>query len=559
MGGNTEIGIDTKIKLVDYRVFINVSKVSELQSFSIVTVNGREMLEIGANITLNELIKNLKEFKNICKKYQISLLNALLSNLKWFASNQIRNFATLAGNIVTASPISDLNPILMTAEAFLTVGSENNKREIEIRKFFLGYRKVDLNGDEVLLKVNIPLPETKLEIIHSYKQAKRRDDDIAIVNGAFKVKLDENYVISQLDLSYGGLAPTTIFLNEVKEKSKGLKWGDEENLNSIYDTILQKINLPYSVPGGMPTYRRTLSVSFFTKFWHQIIRELNIQTVPKSDLKIDVDEIERKVSTSVHEFGESTDGTDPSIGTTEPNVMGLKQTTGVAKYVDDIPKQAGELFAGAVLSSKPHALLLRVDPSKALSLEGVHAYIDHKDLKHNSYGIITKDDEFFASKEVNFVGQLIGLIIADSKTLARKAASLVQIDYEPLPFVLTIEDAVEHNSFFSFDKAITKGLFNSDTFKIDENDDNEVVLEGKLRVGGQEHFYLETHGCLAIPKNEDNEMEIFSSTQSPTEVQKEVAEALGIPSNRVVCKVKRIGINFIKFYYHVFCVLIIKF
>ena len=63
MGGNTEIGIDTKIKLVDYRVFINVSKVSELQSFSIVTVNGREMLEIGANITLNELIKNLKEFK----------------------------------------------------------------------------------------------------------------------------------------------------------------------------------------------------------------------------------------------------------------------------------------------------------------------------------------------------------------------------------------------------------------------------------------------------------------------------------------------------------------
>jgi xanthine dehydrogenase/oxidase len=64
-----------------------------------VTVNGREMLEIGANITLNDLIKNLKELKSKCKKYQTSLLNALLSNLKWFASNQIRNFATLAGNI----------------------------------------------------------------------------------------------------------------------------------------------------------------------------------------------------------------------------------------------------------------------------------------------------------------------------------------------------------------------------------------------------------------------------------------------------------------------------
>jgi xanthine dehydrogenase/oxidase len=431
----------------------------------------------------------------------------------------------------------------MTAEAFLTIGSESNKREIEISKFFLGYRKVDLNGDEVLLKVNIPLPESKLEIIHSYKQAKRRDDDIAIVNAAFKVTLDENYVISKLNLSYGGLAPTTIFLNDVKEKSKGLKWGNEENLTSIYDAILEKINLPYSVPGGMPTYRRTLSVSFFTKFWHQIIKELDIKTESKSDLKIDVDEIERKISTSVHDFGESIEGSDPSIGTCDPNVNGLKQTTGVAKYVDDIPKQAGELFAGAVLSSKPHALLLKVDPSKALSLEGVHAYVDYKDLKHNSYGIITKDDEFFASKEVNFVGQLIGLIIADSKSLARKAASLVQIDYQPLPYVLTIEDAIEHNSFFAFDKGITKGVFDSNTFKIDEND-NEIVLEGKLRVGGQEHFYLETHGCLAIPKNEDNEMEIFSSTQSPTEVQKEVAEALGIPANRVVCKVKRLGGGF---------------
>jgi xanthine dehydrogenase/oxidase len=262
----------------------------------------------------------------------------------------------------------------------------------------------------------------------------------------------------------------------------------------------------------MPTYRRTLSVSFFTKFCHQIIKELNIQTESKGNLKIDVDEIERKISTILHDFGELTDGNDPFIGKNEPNVNGLKQTTGVAKYVDDIPKQAGELFAGVVLSSKPHAILLKVDPSKALSLEGVHAYVDYKDLKHISYRIITKDDEFFASKEVNFVGQLVGLIIADSKSLARKAASLVQIDYEPLLYVLTIEDAIENNSFFTFDKAITKGEFDSNTLKIDENDDNAILLEGKLRVGGQEQFYLETHGCLAIPKNEDNEMQTFSST-----------------------------------------------
>ena len=544
IGGNTEIGIDTKIKLVDYPVFINISKISDLQELNVISNGDRDILEIGANITLNELIEKLKQLKKECKPHQVSLLNALLSNLKWFASNQIRNFATLAGNIVTASPISDLNPILMTAEATLTIASETEQRELEMCKFFLGYRKVDLKGDEVLLKVKIPFPKSNLEIIRAYKQAKRRDDDIAIVNAAFKVEFEneQNYIISKLNLAYGGLAPTSIFLTDVQEKSKGLKWGENESLQIIQDAILKKINLPYTVPGGMPTYRRTLSVSLFTKFWHHIIKDLNILTnYNEKNGNIDVDEIEREISSSIHEFGESATG-EPYIGTTDPNVMSLKQTTGVAKYVDDIPKQANELYAGAVLSSKPHAIIKNVDPSKALALKGVHAYVDHKDIKHNRYGIITKDDEFFASNEVNFVGQLIGLIIADSKSLARKAASLVHIDYEPLKSVLTIEDAIENNSFYEFHKTITKGDFDSDTFKVDNDD--ELVFEGTCRIGGQEHFYLETHGCLAIPKNEDNEMEIYSSTQSPTEVQKEVAEALQIPSNRVVCRVKRLGGGF---------------
>ena len=69
---------------------------------------------------------------------------------------------------------------------------------------------------------------------------------------------------------------------------------------------------------------------------------------------------------------------------------------------------------------------------------------------------------------------------------------------------------------------------------------SDIVLEGSYRCGGQEHFYLETHAVLVIPK-EDNEMEVHCSTQNPTETQHYVAKALGIPDSRVTCRVKRLG------------------
>ena len=165
---------------------------------------------------------------------------------------------------------------------------------------------------------------------------------------------------------------------------------------------------------------------------------------------------------------------------------------------------------------------------------------------HNVFGIIAKDEEFFASKEFHCVGQLIGMILADTKNLAKKAASLVEIEYEMLDQIITIEDAIENDSFLvGFERQIKKGDINENTFVIDDHlKGKEFVFEGTCRIGGQEHFYLETHGCLVIPKGEDNEIEVYSSTQSINDVQKEISYILDIPNNRVVSKVKRLGGGF---------------
>jgi xanthine dehydrogenase/oxidase len=539
IGGNSEVAIEMRFKLANYTTFINISNVKELNDLRLIK---NKVLEIGCNINLTELIDSLKNLsKNTLEKSHKSIYDAFLSNLKYFASRQIRNFATLSGNIITGSPISDLNPILMANDAQLTLLSDTNGlRVIPIREFYLGYRKLDLKPDEVLVKLHIDLPSSEFEICKAYKQSKRKEDDIAIVNGCFRVKLCENHEIQKLDICYGGIAPTTIYLKRLDEHFKGYKWGESSSLDEIREEILKEINLSYSVPGGMPTYRRTLAVSFFTRFWYQICKELKIQI--DENLLDNIDEIHRGLSTCKQDIGVINEN-DYCIGTTNPHLSGLKQTTGEAKYLDDIPKQAGELYTGYVLSTRAHAILKRVDASKALELPGVYHFVTHEDAFNNIFGL-AKDEEIFASKEVKYYGHLIGLILADNRNLAKHAASLVEIEYELLlPQILTIQDAIEHNSFFPNTRCVVKGDLCEEDFEIDDSSD-DVIVEGEMEVGGQEHFYLETQGCLVIPKLEDNEYEIFSSTQNLAEVQFEAAHALGISANRIVSRIKRIGGGF---------------
>lgn len=267
------------------------------------------------------------------------------------------------------------------------------------------------------------------------------------------------------------------------------------------------------------------------------------QSNQQQKLLHNLDEIERGISSSSQDL--LSDDHEAHLGSVSPHVAAILHTTGTATYIDDIPKQSGELYASPVTSTKAHALILSIDESKALQLKGVRAFICHKDInppKSNVWGY-GNDEEYFASERVHFHGQLIGLVIGESVEIAKIGASLVEIKYEELKPVLTIEDAIEANSFFdSYERNISKGTFDASTFDVNSNDD--LVVEGCFKMGGQEHFYLETFSCLIIPKRESNEIEIHASTQNPNEMQAFVASALGVASNRIVVKCKRIGGGF---------------
>jgi xanthine dehydrogenase/oxidase len=146
---------------------------------------------------------------------------------------------------------------------------------------------------------------------------------------------------------------------------------------------------------------------------------------------------------------------------------------------------------------------------------------------------------FFAVDEVFTAGQPIGLIIADTEANARAGARAVLVEYEVLPQILSIEEAIEQSSFFPHYRFIKSGGDMDEAFAAADH-----VFEGVARMGGQEHFYLETNASVVVPKPEDGEVEVFSSTQNPTETQTIVAQVTGVPANRVVVRVKRLGGGF---------------
>ena len=187
---------------------------------------------------------------------------------------------------------------------------------------------------------------------------------------------------------------------------------------------------------------------------------------------------------------------------------------------DDIPVQKNELYGVMVLSTKAHARILEVDYEKALDLPGVVEWVDHHDLPNpeaNWWGAPNCDEVFFAVDEVFTAGQPIGMILADSAKHAEAGARAVKVHYEDLPAIFTIEEAIAKESYFPHYRYINKGggkegLCDESVFERADH-----VFTGIVRMGGQEHFYLETQACVVIPKPEDGEMEVYSSTQNPTE------------------------------------------
>ena len=494
---------------MNYSASVYVGDIAELRQCYF---NANDV-EIGGNMTLTDIEDAMEKAIEIYGKQRAQPFEAILSQLKYFAGRQIRNVGTPAGNLATASPISDLNPVFVATRGILVAKSLDKTIEIPMTEFFKGYRATALPADAIIASIRVPVAQEKGEFMRAYKQAKRKDDDIAIVNAALRVTLSPEEVIQSINLVYGGMAPTTVSARKTENFLQGKKWTQHDTLEGAMNMLEQDFDLRFGVPGGMATYRRSLTLSFFYKFYHETLMDIGGAQAKHADLDAKGD-VQREISSGSRDHDAALSYQKKVIGKEQPHVAALKQCTGEAQYADDIPVQKNELFGVMVLSTKARAKILKVDPSPAMEIPGVVDYVDHNDLpneKANWWGAPVCDEVFFAVDEVFTCGQPIGMVLASSAKQAEAGARVVRVEYEELPAIFTIEEAIEQNSFFQHYRTIENG----DAEKAFKEADH--VFSGVARMGGQEHFYLETQACVCIPKPEDGEMEVWSSTQNPSE------------------------------------------
>jgi xanthine dehydrogenase large subunit len=221
-----------------------------------------------------------------------------------------------------------------------------------------------------------------------------------------------------------------------------------------------------------------------------------------------------------------------------PHDSAERHVTGDARYVDDLPEPSDLLHAYVRLSDRAHARITRLDAAPAAAAPGVAAVLTAGDLPAaNDIGPVFPGDLVLADGVVEYCGQSVLAVAAETLDLARRAAHLAVIEYEDLPAVITVEQALERGTFVLPTQLMKRGHPAAALRRAPRR------LRGRLAIGGQEHFYLEGQVALALPR-EGGGMLVHTSTQHPTEVQHLVAKVLGIPQGAVVTEVRRLGGGF---------------
>ncbi|XP_066155943.1 xanthine dehydrogenase isoform X1 [Euwallacea fornicatus] len=543
--GNTEVGVETKFKRMVYPIIIQPSIIKELNFLE----ETSEGIRVGASSTLTDLRLFLKEQIEKHPESKTRLFKAMVDMLYWFAGKQIRSVGAIGGNIMTGSPISDMLPILMAAKVELEVQHAVTGLRIVIldSQFFTGYRKTVLNPEEVLQAVRIPFSNQN-QYFEAYKQARRREDDIAVVNMAVNVSfLPKSDVIKGISFGFGGMSFKTVNAPKTEQFLIGKPWS-KETVEKAHMHLLEDLPLDPSAPGGMIEYRKSLTLSLFTKAFLLISEKLR-----QNFIKVELSPRELSGAKGIEDFQQKSSQYFSVIPETQQkydavarpmvHASAYKQASGEAVYCDDIPFFENELAMAFVVSSRAHAKILSIDTSEALKLDGVVGMVGIDDIgvDRNLWGTVIIDEKAFYFDEVTSQGQIIVAVVATHYGIAQRAAKLVKIEYEDIqPVILTIEEAIEKQSFFF--NPCRSIRYGADVEEVFNNAPH--VLKGQCRMGGQEHFYFETQGVLVVPKREDDEMDIYSATQNPTEIQHVCAHALGTHQNKLYCKVKRLGGGF---------------
>ncbi|KAI9597428.1 putative xanthine dehydrogenase HxA [Syncephalis fuscata] len=531
IAGGTKLEVKRQTAFKVYPILIQIDGISELNQ----TIDNDNGVEIGANKTLAELQSILINIKAKHSPQSTESYNAILETLKWTANNQIRNVGTIGGNIANMSSSSSLLPVLAAVGGTVTTISVDGKKEKVNVMDIVNSGKVSCLSNDIIVSIHVPLSLAG-EHIRVYRQAQRKQNSGAILNAVMGMKVDKaddgSARILQCTMIYGDIQSKILVAKNGSTALANVTLGNRKSFENAVSILMgQDLNQLEPDNTDLLKYQLSLANSFVFRFWNDICHHYGV--LPLED-ESSVHEIYRGYSHGQQQYEDTREF--KSVGKPFEHANALMHSTGEAVYIDDTPSISNEVFGAPVLTTVAHGKIKSIDASEALAQPGVVDFITSKDVPGAKvWGVMYPEEEIFVSEQVNCIGQIIGLIIAGDRKVARSAARLVKVEYEEQPAIISIEDAIAKESFFEHKPEIARGDLDAGFAAADH------IFEGEQSLGGQEHFYMETHSCIAIPKGENGEMEIIGSTQGPSDVQRNVSQALNVPKSRIVVRVKRMG------------------
>ncbi|CAG5124756.1 unnamed protein product, partial [Candidula unifasciata] len=516
--GNTSTGI---FKFDGpYDIYIDLHSVEELYQYK----ESASSVIFGANTTLTKLKEHMK---NLQYKPGFFYCTRVIRHLKVLASVLVRNAGCIAGNLMIKHNHPDFPSDLFTMMAAIgaSVGVyDTSSGKITKHPILEFLQKVKMAG-KVLAFLEIPKFEEN-EHYRSFKITPRWQNAHAYVNAAFKIQVEKLLVKTKPSFVFGGINAETVHATKAEEFIKGKTLSDaviKETLKILASELKPSSDDPLHASAK---YRHDLAVNLLYK----TLLEVAKPTDPK--IRSGADSMERPISSGLQTFQEKK--SEFPLMQAMPKLEAPLQASGETVYANDIPAFQRELYGAFVISTVAIGAIVNIDCSEALAIPGVVKFISAADIpeggKNNFMDVVffptIGAEEVFVSKNVEYAGQSIGLILAETQALAELAARKVKITYgsmqEPIIYV---EDGVAKGSFFEqkFNKIMGQS---EDALK-----NSDLTVSGQIYEGGQYYYYIENQVSVAVP-TEDG-IDVYSSTQMPDMTQKSSADIIGKPLNYI--------------------------
>lgn len=535
-------------------------------------------LYVGACVSIQELLDAISTVINKYTEEQMVGFKELARHAVYIAGLQVRSAGSIAGNIFMTRehadhgmPFpSDLYTLLLTIGAMLTIASEEYAEGGKTFSLVDMPKVTELPEDAVIVSFYLPFTRSQ-EYVQTYRIARRLQMAHPIVNAGFRLRLSDEKKVEEATVVYGGLSSLNCRLSKTEQFLLG-KSLNEDTLKSTLHILKQEvkeITIPMEEEGMTTSYRLQLAENFFYKFFLHVLFSTN----PR--------QINKKIESAAHHHvrplssGQQETSVYPEIFPLGESIIkrsAFVQASGEVKYTSDVGLPLGGLHGVIVKSSKAHAHFVftkdgaDLEALKALLKEkytGFKDLITVSDIPKKGCKLVGlgDDDPVFCDGIVTSVGAPIGMVVADSLATAYKVVSFVEkecIDYEELPAVISIEEAMKQNTEMPMIRkevnpdadiqqripTITREGSNEEWLKNPTQPmPGTDVVSGLFRTSSQAHFYLETMCALAVPDAYD-QMTVYCSTQNPNSTQATIAKALGVNVNQITVLIEQIGGGF---------------